>query len=83
MVIRRNLKCLLKKKLHIEKDSLLLSIGKDGQLHKSLYDKRNYFNFHITNFSYLYSNIPSSPAYDVFISQLQKLYENPFSMQTK
>ena len=29
---------------------LLLSIGRDGQLHTSLYDKRDDFNFHITNF---------------------------------
>ena len=49
---------------------LLLSIGKDGQLHTSLYDKRDDFNFHITNFPWLSSNIPSSPAYGVFISQL-------------
>ena len=36
----------------------------------SLYDKRDDFNFHITNFPFLSSNIPSSPAYGVFISQL-------------
>ena len=28
------------------------------------------YNFHITNFPFLSSNIPSSPAYGVFISQL-------------
>ena len=49
---------------------LLLSIGRDGQLHTSIYDKRDDFNFHITNFPFLSSNIPSSPAYGVFISQL-------------
>ena len=49
---------------------LLLSIGRDSQLRTSLYDKRNDFNFHITNFLFLSSNIPSSPVYDVFISQL-------------
>ena len=49
---------------------LLLSIGRDGQLYTSIYDKRDDFNFHITNFSFLSSNIPSSPAYGVFISQL-------------
>ena len=49
---------------------LLLSIGRDGQLHTSVYDKRDDFNFHITNFPFLSSNIPSSPAYGVFISQL-------------
>ena len=49
---------------------LLLSIGRDGQLRTSLYDKRDDFNFHIANFPFLSSNIPSSPAYGVFISQL-------------
>ena len=49
---------------------LLLSIGRDGQLRTYLYDKRDYFNFHITNFPFLSSNIPSSPACSVFISQL-------------
>ena len=39
-------------------------------LHTSIYDKRDDFNFHITNFPFLSSNIPSSPAYGVFISQL-------------
>ena len=36
----------------------------------ALYDKRDDFNFHITNFPFLSSNIPYSPAYGVFISQL-------------
>ena len=49
----------------------LLSIGKDGQLCTSHYDKRDDFNFHITNVPFLNSNIPPSPAYGgVFISQL-------------
>ena len=47
-----------------------LSIESDGQLRTSLYDKRDDFNFHITNFPFPSSNIPSSPAYGVFISQL-------------
>ena len=49
---------------------LLLSIGRDGQLQTSIYDKQDDFNFHITNFPCLSSNIPSLPAYGVFISQL-------------
>ena len=49
---------------------LLLSIGRDGQLHTSIYDKCDDFIFHITNFPFLSSNIPTSPAYGVFISQL-------------
>ena len=49
----------------------LLSIGGGGgQLHTSVYDKRDDFNFHITNFPFLSSNIQASPAYGVFISQL-------------
>ena len=41
--------------------NLLLSIGMDGQLRTSFYDKRGDFNFHITNVPFLSSNIPSSP----------------------
>ena len=32
--------------------------------------KREDFNFHVTNFPFLSSDIPSLPAYGVFISQL-------------
>ena len=35
-----------------------------------LYDKRDDFNFPIVNFPFLYSNIPSSLSYGVYISQL-------------
>ena len=35
----------------------------------SIYDKRDDFNFHITNFPFLSSNIPSLPAYGDFIPQ--------------
>ena len=49
---------------------LLLSIGRDRQLHTSICDKRDDLNFHITNFPFLSSNVPSSPAYGVFDSQL-------------
>ena len=49
---------------------LLLPMWRDGQLHTSIYDKRDDFNFHITNFPFLSNNVPSSPAYGVFISQL-------------
>ena len=46
---------------------LLLPIGRDGQLHTSIYDD---VNFHITSFPFLSSNIPSLLAYGVFISQI-------------
>ena len=49
---------------------LLLSMWRDGQLYTSIYDKRDDFNFHVTNFPLLSSNIPASPAYGIFISQL-------------
>ena len=49
---------------------LILSIGRDGQLHTFIYDKRYDFNSLITNYPFLNSNVPSSPAYGVFISQL-------------
>ena len=49
---------------------LLLSISRDGRLHTSLYDECNDFNFHITTFPFMSSNIQSSPAYSVFISQI-------------
>ena len=39
-------------------------------LHSFIYDKPDDFNFHITNFPFLCSNIPASPVYDVFISRL-------------
>ena len=31
---------------------LLLSVGRDGQLHTFIYDKRDDFSFHITNFPF-------------------------------
>ena len=46
-----------------------LSIDRDGQLRTSLYDKRDDFNFQFTIFPFPSSNIPSSPAHGVFISQ--------------
>ena len=49
---------------------LLLTIGREDQLHTSIYYKRDDFNLHITNCPSLSSNIPASPAYGVFISQL-------------
>ena len=41
---------------------LLLSIGRDGQLHTSLYDKCDDFNFHMTHVPFLSSNISYSPG---------------------
>ena len=41
-----------------------------GKLSTRLYDKRDDFDFHIVNFPFLSSNIPSSPSYGVYSSQL-------------
>ena len=49
--------------LHLEHD-------KNGRLSTRIYDKRDDFDFQIVNYPYLCSNIPSSPAYGVYISQL-------------
>ncbi|KAK3105678.1 hypothetical protein FSP39_003121 [Pinctada imbricata] len=49
---------------------IMLSYDTDGHMNTSLYDKRDDFNFSITNFPFLSSNIPSSPAYGAFTSQL-------------
>ena len=38
-----------------------------GELSTRLYDKRDDFDFHIVNFPYLSSNIPSGPSYGVYI----------------
>ena len=41
-----------------------------GKLTTRLYDKRDDFNFPIVNHPFLSSNIPSAPAYGVYVSQL-------------
>ena len=42
----------------------------NGKLTTRLYDKRDDFNFPIVNFPFLSSNIPSAPAYGIYVSQL-------------
>ena len=49
---------------------LLLNIDTNGTFSTKLYDKRDDFSFPIVNFPFLDSNIPSSPAYGVYVSQL-------------
>ena len=49
---------------------LFIQIDRNGHLSTKLYDKRDDFNFPIVNFPFLSSNIPSSPAYGVYMSQL-------------
>ena len=42
----------------------------DGTLSTKLYDNRDDFDFRIVNFPYICGNIPESPAYGIYISQL-------------
>ena len=48
---------------------LYLEFDDSGQISTKIYDKRD-FNFKIINFPNMCSNIPASPAYGVYISQL-------------
>ena len=41
-----------------------------GKLSTRLHDKRDDFDFHIVNFPFFSSNVPSSPSYGAYISQL-------------
>jgi hypothetical protein len=49
---------------------LYLEFDDSGQLSTNIYDKRDDFNIKIINFPNMCSNIPASPAYGVYISQL-------------
>ena len=49
---------------------LTFILGSNNRLYTKLYHKRDDFDFHIVNFPFLLSNIPSSPSYGVYISQL-------------
>jgi hypothetical protein len=49
---------------------LYLEFDDSGQLSTKIYDKRDDFNFKFINFPNMCSNIPASPAYGVYISQL-------------
>ena len=49
---------------------LLFIRDKSNSITTKLYDKRHAFGFHIVNFSFMSSNIPSVPAYGVYASQL-------------
>ena len=50
--------------------SILIEI-ENGKYHTTIFDKRDNFGFIIVNFPYLCSNIPTKPAYGVYISQLR------------
>ena len=49
---------------------LLFTRDRSNNIATKLYDKRDAFGFHIVNFPFMSSNIPSAPAYGVYASQL-------------
>ena len=49
---------------------LYLEFDDSGQLSTKSYDKRDTFNFKIIHFADMCSNVPASPAYGAYISQL-------------
>ena len=49
---------------------LLFSRDKSNNITTKLYDKHDPFGFHIVNFPFMSSNIPSAPAYGAYASQL-------------
>ena len=49
---------------------LLFTRDKSNNITTKLYDKRDAVGFHIVNFPFMSSNIPSAPAYGVYASQL-------------
>ena len=49
---------------------LLFTRDRSNNITTKLYDKRDAFGFHIVNFPFMSSNIPSAPAYGVYASQL-------------
>jgi hypothetical protein len=55
---------------------LHLEIDSEWRLRTKLYDRRDYFNFPIVNFSFICSNIPTAPAYGVYNSQLIRIFQS-------
>ena len=49
---------------------VLFTRDKNNNVTTKLYDKRDAFSFHIVNFPFMSSNIPSASAYGVYASQL-------------
>ena len=47
----------------------------NNKFQTDLYDKRNEFGLRIVNFPHMDSNIPSKPAYGVFITQLVRFVQ--------
>ena len=47
-----------------------LNLSTDGIVSSKIYDKRDDFNFEIVNFPFLNGDVPCSPSYGVYISQV-------------
>ena len=67
---------------------LTLVIGNNNRLYTRLNDKRDVFNFHIVDFLFLLSKIPSGHSYVVCISQLIRyarcsMYDDDFGYRHK
>ena len=52
--------------------NLTFIIDSGDQLSTRLYDNRDDFDFHIVNFPFFSSNIPSGPSYGAYILQLMR-----------
>jgi hypothetical protein len=59
---------------------LYFEFDDSGQLSTKIYDKRDDFNFKIINFPNMCSNIPASPAYGIYISQLFVIMQGPVAI---
>ena len=74
-----NIKCIYPSELQLNKSNasdqeasfldLHLKVN-NGKININVYDKRDDFNFKIVNYPFLDGDIPISPSYGVFISQL-------------
>ena len=49
-----------------------------GIVSSKIYDKQDDFNFEIVNFQFLDGDVPRSPSYGVYISQLIRFCESVF-----
>ena len=54
----------------------------NGIVSTKIYDKRDDFNFEIVNSPFLDGDVPLSPSYDVYISQLICLQEYVLMLMT-
>ena len=61
---------------------LLFTQDRSNNITTKLYDKRDAFGFHIVNFPFMSSNIPSAPAYGVYASQLIHYLRSSFPIFT-